>query len=199
MSRIRLTVCLVPLVLTIAAFMWCFALDTVTSRKITNWKINRIAERARNDPQDSRFVKQLIAMTRSRNSFTACTATQALGTLGDAARPVILDIAKLMDSSNMCVSQEAAKALERLGHLSEPALPHLISRIKKEPRDATAWFAIQAVGEIGRPAVKVLPLLRSLQGSEPKMFEGTVKQTIRRLESAVQEDKQRLMEKVGTL
>jgi hypothetical protein len=165
--------------------MWCFVLDNLASRKITSWKMDRVADQARKTLHDPRFAKQLLAMTDSKNNFKACRATATLGRLGEAAKPVILEIAALMDSPNPCVSQEAAKALGRLGPLSEPALPHLKARIEKEPNDATTWFAIQAIGEIGPPAVECLPLLRGKQGSEPKMFEGTVLRTIQKLEGMV--------------
>jgi HEAT repeat protein len=162
--------------------MWCCVADTTASRKITSAKMDQLAQLAISNKSDSRYAKQLLSMAKSQHDFTACRATNTLGRLGEAALPIITDIAALMNSPNGCVSQEAAKALKRLGPLSEAVLPQLRERIEREPSDATTWFAVQALGEIGQPAMECLPLLRAKAGSEPEMFKGTVLHAIQKIE-----------------
>jgi len=163
---------------------YVFVFDTNVHRRLTNGRILRLERLSRQNPHDTRHTYQLLKMAQSRSYFQACRATSALGRIGKAALPIMSDICKLMDSNNLCVSQEAAKSIGRLGSLSAPVVPQLINRIKADPKDATTWFAIIALGEIGEPAKESIDTIRELEGKEPSMFRGTVARVIRQIDDA---------------
>lgn len=119
------------------AAAWFLVLDTAASRRLTNRSIDRLVRLARADPDDLSSARELLATSLSPNEYTACRATAALGDLGEAAVPIVVEIAQRMDSGNPCVSQEAAKALSRLRPISKAALPQLVARIQKQYPDAT--------------------------------------------------------------
>lgn len=168
------------------AVVLCFnTFDTVGNRRIASSNIREIIDLARKNPNDTRYAQSLLSMSHSNWDFEACLATNALGDIGPAASPFIHEIAQLMNSPKPCVSQEAAKSLKRLGVLSEPVLQELIVRINQKPADATTWFAVQALGKIGRPAYRYIGQIKAMQPQEPEMFKGTVKRTISEIESAM--------------
>lgn len=185
MTLASISVRMVIMGIVFAAIVWCCFADTNMHRRISSSRMDRLAQLAIDSKGDGRYTTQLLSMAKSQNHFTACRATNTLGRLGEAASPIINEIAALMDSPNHCVSQEAAKALKRLGPLSAAAIPEIRSRIQREPSDATTWFAVQALGEIGEPARECLPLLRTKSGSEPEMFKGAVLRAIQKIEYGI--------------
>lgn len=172
--------------------LWCYVLDTNQSRRWTSARIATLIEQAKSNPQDSRCALRLLSMARSSSSFKACTATSGLGELGDAAIPIITEIAKLLDSPNPCVSQEAAKSLAKLGIRSLPALAALENKVKKRPTDATTWFAVQAIGKIGEPANRCVSTLIEMRGTEPAMFRGVLEEAIDNIGKRQDEDHRKL-------
>lgn len=58
------------------------------------------------------------------------------------------------------VRREAASALESSGDLAIDVLPDLLSRVSNN--DDTAWFSIQAIGNLGPKAKEAVPILLPL-------------------------------------
>ena len=161
-----------------------FERDTYVRRRFENWRIARIATEARQHPGDSQYAKRLVAIARGTYSFGAMRATVAIGNLGEGAREVIGDLGELLDSTDPYVEREAALALEKLGPISEPALPFLERKVREgsPANDATA-FAALAIGRIGERGRRSLPLLRSKLGLN-EIFDDCLQQAIKALEAS---------------
>lgn len=158
--------------------MW----DTPTHRTLVAEDIREIVEAVQQDPSSRRFSKQLIERAHSSYEFEAAYATSAVGNIGDAASPFILDLAALMRSDSPVIRREAALSLAKLGPRSEPALPLLKKRIAMGHTDDTTWFAAEAIGNIGKPAVHCLPLLYDRLGAGPSQFDDSLYYAIEKLE-----------------
>ncbi len=175
---ILLVVILVPSVL---GWIWATKLDTPMHRRIVHREIQSIIQKAKLHPDDATFCHELLRRAQSVYSFEASTAASALGRIGDAAIPVMKDIAKLMRSKNPYVRSEAAIALSNLGPRSAVVLDELVEQVKKVPSDEVSWFAAEALGEIGAPAVKYAPLLESLRGTGAVQFDDCLNQSLKKL------------------
>lgn len=169
--------------------MWLYALDTKASRKRVARKIQAIANRARNDAETTEHAKALLRKTNSQNAFEAAYAASALGTIGDAAVPIINEIADLMNSDNPFVRREASRSLSRLGTRSAPVLDALKVQVANgDSNGDVAWFAAAAIGEIGESACECIPLLESKLGSGAPQFDDSLKRSIEKLRKACDKD-----------
>ena len=166
-------------------WMWFCVLDTGANRKRVANQMQAIASRAEKEPGNIEHVTKLLRKAESRYSFEAVKATVALGTVGDAANPVIHDIAALMDSPNSVVRREASLALARLGERSAPVLPALKAKVANEGKSGDdVWFAARAIGEIGCPAIGCIPLLESKLGTGAPQFDNCLNEAIQKLRQA---------------
>ena len=78
----------------------------------------------------------------------------------DAARAVPW-LSKSLNDPIPVVRRESALALSNIGPASEPAMDELMKTIRNSDSDA-AWFAAEAMGNIGSPAIAHLPELKQL-------------------------------------
>lgn len=69
-------------------------------------------------------------------------------------------LGKALHDPSPFVRREAADALHNSGDLAIDVLPDLLSRVSYN--DDTAWFSIQAIGNLGPKAVKAVPVLLPL-------------------------------------
>ncbi len=120
---------------------------------------------ARDDPSDSRAAKKLLAMANGDEFYDASKATNAMGLMGEAARPHIPQIAKLLRHEDRWVRMEAVRTLEKLGPVSAEALPDLVSYLERCDSTGTRFKdTVDAIAKIGQPSVAALPKLRSRVG-----------------------------------
>ena len=127
------------------------------------------------------------------NNFDATKAAWALGEIGPAAAPIVVDLAKIMRSNRGAVSREAARSLGKLGSVSKQAIPLLEEQIVMgDPTDDATWFAAQSVGLIGEPALGLLTVLRQqLDKSNSPMFNEHLQQAITALEEVEASQKEK--------
>ena len=182
MVRVAVIVVVLGAIAAAATVSWHFILDTSARRRRVASEIQGIAEEARRHPDDPRYAERLIAIARGKYSFAATYATNAIGKIGAAARPVVSDLAELLDSPDRFVAREAALALGNLGPISETALPRLEQKVSEgTPGSQVAGFCALAIGRIGERARRSLPLLRSKIGSN-RFLDDDLRMAIKLLE-----------------
>ncbi len=109
---------------------------------------------ARDDPSDSRAAKKLLAMANGDEFYDASKATNAMGLMGEAARPHIPQIAILLRHEDRWVRMEAVRTLEKLGPVSAEALPDLVSYLDRCDSTSTSFEeTVDAIARIGQPSV----------------------------------------------
>jgi HEAT repeat protein len=186
------------LVGTALVLLWLFVLDTISSRRITSWRIRQIANKAIADPNDWRYATRLLSIakgnwhlaTSGNRRFAACKAAQAIGDIGEPAKSVVVELAGLLQSPDAFLQRSTAEALAQLGPVSEPALDALEEQVAHgDPLDDTTWFSAEAIGRIGRPARRLLPLLRKKLGTGNDQFDYSLRQAIANLEGGGKGDK----------
>jgi hypothetical protein len=96
-----------------------------------------------------------------------------------------MDLAGLLDSPAMEVSQQAARSLRNLGRVSAPAANRLAEHVSNPNHNTLTWLAVNALGACGAAAEAHIPLLQSLDGLEPPMFRGAVADAIKAIERDV--------------
>ncbi len=189
--RVAVTIVLVAVIAAAAILSWCFVLDTSVRRRRAASEVQRISEEARRHPDDPRYAKRLVSIARDQYSFAATYATNAIGHIGVAARPVVGDLVELLDSRNPFVAREAALALGNVGAISEGALPALEQKVREgAPGNEVTGFAALAIGRIGGPARRSLPLLRSKLGSN-HFFDSNLREAIELLEGRQAKERKR--------
>src|SRR5690606_19589378 len=89
-------------------------------------------------------------------SFAKTYACGELMRLGSLARPAVPALIRALDSGDNTVEREVARALGEIAvDMAEPVEP-LRKRVREFKNDA-AWFACEALGKIGRPALVAIP------------------------------------------
>ena len=157
--------------------------DSYARREAASERVQQLVDCSIIHPNDTDSVNKLLELAKSNYSFEATAATVGIGEVGVAAKPIISEIAKLMDSPNRYVSREAARTLGKLGPLSAPALPELKRQVTdKKMERSTAIFAAEAIGKIGDPAVSYLPFLRQQLGTGSELMDEALKKSIENLE-----------------
>jgi hypothetical protein len=161
---------------------WTRVLDTTSNRRRVSAEVRSLVDAAKKNIHDRTIVEKLLKRAQSSYKFEATKATVGLGEIGDAAIPVIGEIAELMESNDPYVRREAARALSKLGVRSTPVLEQLIRQVMKNPIDDESWFAADAIGKIGKPAVRCIPMLKSRLGTGGSIFDDSLNQAISLLE-----------------
>ncbi|PQO37672.1 HEAT repeat domain-containing protein [Bremerella cremea] len=144
-------------------------------------EIQALVSSAQKHPHDLSFGNSILAIAEGDNDFLAVYATASLGDLGEAARPIIPRIARLMNARNGTVRREAARSLSRLGPISEDALPLLVAKIQSDSDYDVTYFAVEAIGAIGKPSA--LPVLRTKLADSDGNLSEIIQVEINRLEA----------------
>jgi len=181
-SKRNIVVVVCGLVALVIWFGWTRILDTASNRRRVSSEVRSLVQQANLNPQTNEIAIELLRRARSKYSFEATAATVGLGEIGDSAIPVIDELATLMDSSNPYVRREAANSLSKLGKRSTPVLEKLVRQVSKQPSDDESWFAADAIGEIGKPAIEYIPLLKSRIGTGAVQFDDSLRTAIAILE-----------------
>ncbi len=134
--------------------------DTLAKRKVAADEVQALILDAKDHLKAETAVARLLQIAQSQYSFGATLAAGAFGKIGEAARPAVPVLARLMTSKDKFVASAAARSLAELGPISEAAIPQLEDRIHHEYEWDVVWHAAEALGNIGRPAIGSLPLLR---------------------------------------
>ena len=164
-------------------YLTAFPPDTIWRRKDVSRRIDAIVLNSKAHPDNSQHAKQLLEIANGDYSFAASRAAGALGKIGPAANPVLKDMAKLLESPDPNVRREVALAFSRLGPLSSPVLEELEAMVENSTSDS-AWFSAEAIGKIGIPAKRSLPLLRRRLGTGVAQFDDSLRRAISALEDA---------------
>lgn len=104
---------------------------------------------------DERAIKHIVDSLYSSHEFMHVFAEEALGNMGHAALPVVLD---LMKNSNYEIRNAAAAVLGKIG--GKEATQVLVSALYDENAEV-CFYASNSLVEIGRPAVQ--PLIEALR------------------------------------
>lgn len=115
-------------------------------------------------------IQQLSFMLLHRSEGLRIDAAGYLATIAGRIRTpeqkklftdyAIPALGKALHDPSPFVRREAADALNNSGGLAIDALPDLLSRVSYN--DDTAWFSIQAIGNLGPKAQKAIPVLLPL-------------------------------------
>ena len=96
----------------------------------------------------------------SGSDFGRMYAATVFGDLGPEASRAVPWLTQSLNDRDPVVRRESALALSNIGPASEPAMDELMKTIRRSNSDA-AWFAADAMGNIGSPAIPHLPGLKT--------------------------------------
>ena len=143
--------------------------DTPPHRRIVHQEIRELAHEAR-DENCVDCIYVLLNRAKSDYSFEAVSAVVAIGDSGQAAIPIVDEVAKLVLSDDPYVAREAARALSKLGPYAIGAVDVLEHQVANgDAGDDVTWFSAEALGAIGSEARKSLPTHRSRRGESPTL------------------------------
>lgn len=144
-------------------------------------------------------MKELIKILNGDWSFArsqACYAIDELA-LGPLATPAVPDLMRASKCGDPFVEQAAVRALASLGPAASPAVDLLIERIEDAlPRNDYSVLptldAAKALGNIGEPALKAVPVLERASKSSDKFLAEEAQKSLdklKRLADAQSKDK----------
>ena len=134
-------------------------------------------------PENTKSIDKLLNIATGDYRFGATVATVALGDVGCYSFEVRKKLASLLNSPNLYVQREAARSLGRCGPASADVMEEIEEYVEGElsGRDSVA-FAVQALGNIGFPARRCIPLLRSKIG-QSRMLDVRIEEALEKLEA----------------
>ena len=119
--------------------------------------------------QGDAALSELISILNGNWRFASCKACDALGDLGPSGAPAVPDLIRAAKRQEPFVSAAAVGALAQLGPTAVPALELLTEIVEvavdNDYSDSRSLFAVDALGNIGRPALNTAPLLE--RGCKP--------------------------------
>jgi HEAT repeat protein len=108
-------------------------------------------------------LSELISILNGEWSFASSQACHVLGDLGLSAAPAVPDLIRAANGKDSFVSANAVRALAELGPTAGPALELLTEivelAVKNDHADSRSLNAVDALGNIGQPALNTAPLL----------------------------------------
>jgi HEAT repeat protein len=154
-------------------------------------QINAVAAVAKLATRPVYFVSELIPFVSSQNSRLQSEASHALGLIGPMAKAAVPALRAQLDCGNCYVvkayweitgdagaavqalvtclrtgfAEEVCDVLAAIGPDAYPATDGLAGLLKSEDAD-TRWAAVDALGAIGRKAVKAMPALLEALGDK---------------------------------
>ncbi len=121
------------------------------------------------DPKDSEAVEGLLNYLSSRNSLDSSNAAACFRQLAEGPDnkqrvvPVIApQVVPALVKNIQQVGREATNALTEYGDYVLPYKADLIATIQKHPHEDIAWFAAEALGNLGPRAADALPAIQSI-------------------------------------
>jgi hypothetical protein len=179
------------------AWLWHFVWDTPANRVRVAREIKDIVQLSQANPDDPSYARDLIERTQSSYHWEASYAVWAIGEIGDAAIPIIDELAELMFSEDRLLAREASLALVELGPRSVLVISQLERRVATGITSDSAWFAAEAIGNLGADATRSLPVLRDRLGASPVLDEYLLR-AIEAIEAASDEST-KLQESAGEI
>ena len=133
----------------------------------TRISLDRLGERLnhlRQDIEANRNVDEayeaLHAQLGSPDYLTRLNTIILLGKIGPRAARAVPWLIDTLGDSDPVIRRESALSLTHFGPAAEPATEALIDTIRRYPSTDAAWFAADALGNIGQAAVVHLSDLR---------------------------------------
>jgi HEAT repeat protein len=137
----------------------------------------------------------LHAELESPDYLTRLNTIIILGKIGPRAARAVPWLIETLGDSDPVIRRESALALAHFGSAAEPATDALMDTIRRYPSADAAWYAAEALGNIGQAAVVHLPDLRDHLARYRKQYgdsnPGTESfgEAVQKLESVVSESK----------
>lgn len=142
--------------------------DTSADRRQISRHTKNLAAKVKaapDSPDGNAAMMELIEILNGDWSFARCQACYVLDELGPLAAPAVSHLIRAAQSGDGFVEQDAIRGLRSIGPAAAPAVDLLIGIVDSatsSPAMGAALrelYAVQALGNIGEPALKAIPSL----------------------------------------
>jgi hypothetical protein len=153
--------------------------DTNAERRRISQHTKDLAAEVKANPNSNggqAAMKELIDILNGNWTFARVQACDVLDDLGPLAAPAVPDLIRAATSREPVVEQDAVRGLRSIGPKAAAAVDILINIIKsgismpKGHGGLRALYAAEALGNIGEPALKAIPVLEQSSKSDDKFF-----------------------------
>ncbi len=159
-------------------------IETLGDREAVFNRLHALAHRVEQDPADARPLDEIRAILKGRWSFARTTAASVLGELGPLARPAIPDLINALNGEDIFVKGEAAVALGHLAVGDARPVRSLTEHLEVDGADSGYGRTyIEALGEIGSPAVPAIPFLERAAQSHDEHTARIAKESLQKLKA----------------
>lgn len=131
-------------------------------------------------------LAELINMLNGESRFGRAKACLFLGELGEAAAPALPDLMRAATCGDGLIEQESVGAIANMGPAAAPAMD-LLTEIVEAAVEASdgglrGLYAVRALGNIGLPALKTVPLLELASRSDYAILAEEAKAALQNLQ-----------------
>lgn len=151
--------------------------DTKADRRRISQHTKDLAAKVKAAPDSTESkaaMKGLIEILNGNWSFARCQACYVLDELGPLAAPAVPALLRAAQSDDRFVRQDAIRGLRSIGPEAAPAVDLLFGIVNSaisspsEMKGLRELYAVQALGNIGEPALKALPTLERATQLKPE-------------------------------
>jgi hypothetical protein len=144
--------------------------DTNDDRRQISQHTKDLAAKVKAAPESSEgkaAMKELIDILNGNWSFARCQVCYVFDELGPLAAPAVPDLMRAAQSADGFVEQDAIRGLRSIGPAAAPAVDLLIGIVASATSSPAKTaglrelYAVQALGNIGEPALKATPILEA--------------------------------------
>lgn len=137
------------------------AADTRGRRQRSAARTQVLLSRVKSNPNDAEAMNELLGQINGTYKFVAVYALASIGSLGPAAKLALPTVLEQLKSSRPIMKREAANSLSKLGQNAISCLDEIEALVATDTsRSDYVVLCIQALGKMGEPAARTLPILR---------------------------------------
>jgi HEAT repeat protein len=163
---------------------------TIGDRKAISDRAKELADIVRSNPHSNESqasLSKLIGILNGNWRFARCQAAYALGDLGDLASPAVPELMRAATCGDDFVEEASVDALSKIGPGAAPAVDLLIEKVELAMSSGSegleSWHAVVALGNIGKPALKSVPVLERALKSTDRTLARHAQESLKKLGS----------------
>jgi HEAT repeat protein len=170
--------------------------ETNDDRRQISKHIDDLAAKVKSNPssKESQIAfDELVKIVNGNWSFARSRACWALGELGSRGARAVPDLMRAAESADPYVEEAAVRALGSVGPSSAPAVELLMKKVEigasGRSTRGVILYAARALGDIGKPATKAIPVLERARQSNDEFLAEESQKALDKLTKLVEKPK----------
>ncbi len=155
--------------------------DNPIRREMIAKEMREMVTQIRNNPEDQQLVERVRAAIRSDYYFESLSGINTVKRLGPLGAFAVDDLISVLHQEDQTNRRDVMLALSAIGPAAAPAIPELTEALRTDTGKDVAWFAAQALGNIGITDESVMNALDEATHSKDHILAEEATKALRQL------------------